>query len=75
MLDYSSYISINSEIRVGKPCIKGTRMAVEDILQWMASGRSQEKILEDFPSLTEEHLRAALSFAAKREAIIKTVVS
>lgn len=50
-------------------------MAVEDILQWMASGRSQEKILEDFPSLTEEHLRAALSFAAKREAIIKTVVS
>lgn len=75
MSDYSSYISINSEIRVGKPCIKGTRMAVEDILQWMASGRSQEKILEDFPSLTEEHLRAALSFAAKREAIIKTVVS
>ncbi len=75
MADYSSYISINSDIRFGKPCMKGTRIAVEDILQWMASGMSQEEIIEDFPSLTKEHLLAALSFAANREAMIKTVVS
>ncbi len=75
MTDYSSYITINSEIRFGKPCIKGTRIAVEDILQWLASGMSHAEIIEDFPSLNEEHILAALSFAAKREVMIKTVVS
>ena len=75
MTDYSSYISINSEIRFGKPCIKGTRIAVEDILQWLASGMSHSEIIEDFPTLNEEQILAALSFAANREAMIKTVVS
>jgi uncharacterized protein (DUF433 family) len=68
-----SYISINSEVRFGKPCIKGTRIAVADILQWMASGMSSEEILNDYPMLQDKHILAALSFAANRESFIKIV--
>ena len=68
-----SYITVNSEVRFGKPCIKGTRIAVTDILQWMASGMSQEEILSDYPILQKDHIRAALSFAANRETFIKTI--
>ena len=71
MNDFLQYISINPDIRFGKPCIKGTRIAVLDILQWLASGMSTPEILEDFPSLQEEHIRAALSFAAHREMLTK----
>jgi uncharacterized protein (DUF433 family) len=62
-----THISINPAIRFGKPCIEGTRITVADILQWLASGMSIPEILEDFPSLKEEHIRAALTFAAHRE--------
>jgi uncharacterized protein (DUF433 family) len=65
MKNFLQYISINPEIRFGKPCIKGTRIAVLDILQWLASGMSTQEVLEDFPSLKEEHIRAALAFAAR----------
>lgn len=75
MTDYSSYISIDPQIRFGKPCIKGTRIAVEDILQWLASGMSHDEIIEDFPSLKKEHILSALAFAANREAMIKMVVN
>jgi len=68
-----SYISINPEIRFGKPCIRGTRIAVTDILQWMASGMSHEEILDDYPTLQDVHIRAALSYAADRESFIKIV--
>ena len=68
-----SYITVNSEIRFGKPCIKGTRIAVTDILQWMASGMSREEILNDYPMLQDNHIRAALSFAADRESFIKII--
>jgi len=68
-----SYITVNSEIRFGKPCIKGTRIAVTDILQWMASGMSREEILNDYPILQDNHIRAALSFAANRESFIKII--
>ena len=71
--EYLQYISIDPSIRFGKPCIKGTRIAISDILQWMASGMSKEEILADFPSLKEEHIRAALFFAAHREEVIKVV--
>lgn len=67
MQELLTRISINQAIRFGKPCIKGTRIAVADILQWLASGMSIPEILEDFPSLKEEHIRAALAFAAHRE--------
>ncbi|MBN8838345.1 MAG: DUF433 domain-containing protein [Sphingobacteriia bacterium] len=71
----ASYISINPEIRFGKPCIKGTRIAIADILQWLASGMSNEEILDNYPSLTIEHIQAALTFAANREAMIKMVAA
>jgi uncharacterized protein (DUF433 family) len=69
------YIDINPEIRFGKPCIKGTRIAVGDILQWLASGMTNEEILEDYPELREAHIFAALQFAANRESFIKMVAA
>jgi uncharacterized protein (DUF433 family) len=68
-----NYISINPEIRFGKPCIIGTRISVADILQWLASGMSQDEIIEDFPQLKKEQIAAALNFAANREAIVKMI--
>ena len=75
MKELSSYISIDPEIRFGKPCIKDTRIAVSDILQWLASGMSHAEILEDYPSLKEDHIRAALMFAANRESMIKIIAA
>jgi len=75
MNELLEYITINPEIRFGKPCIKGTRIAVVDILQWLASGMSVSEIIDDFPSLKEEHIRAALTFSANREACIKIVTA
>ena len=75
MKEISAYISINPEIRFGKPCIKGTRIAVSDILQWLASQMTHAQILEDYPSLKEEHILAALSFAANRESMIKIIAA
>ncbi len=75
MREFSSYIAIDPEIRFGKPCIKGTRITVADILQWLASGMTHAQILEDYPSLKEEHIRAVLSFAANRESIIKIIAA
>ncbi|MEO8148840.1 MAG: DUF433 domain-containing protein [Bacteroidia bacterium] len=49
MKELSSHITINSEIRFGKPCIKGTRISVSDILQWLASGMTNAEILSDYP--------------------------
>ena len=74
MKEYLQYISINPEIRFGKPCIKGTRIAVSDILGWLASGMTYEEILQDYPSLKDEHIKAALSFAANRETMVKIIV-
>ena len=74
MKDYPQYISINPEIRFGKPCITGTRISVADILGWMAAGMTHQQILEDYPSLKEEHLKAALAFAANREAMVKIII-
>jgi uncharacterized protein (DUF433 family) len=75
MKEFSSYISIDPEIRFGKPCIKGTRITIADILQWLASGMSHEQILEDYPLLKEEHILAALAFAANRESMIRIIAA
>ena len=75
MENYLEYISINPNIRFGKPCIKGTRIAISDILQWLASGMTYDEVLEDFPSLTKEHILAALTFAAKREQITRIIAA
>ena len=61
------YIEIDSEKRFGLPCIKGTRISVYDILSMLASGMNNHQIIEDFPELSEEHIKAALLFAADKE--------
>lgn len=75
MKEAAQYISINPTVRFGKPCIIGTRIAISDILQWLASGMTHQEILTDYPSLKEEHIMAALSFAANREFIIKIIAA
>lgn len=67
MHNYAEYISLNAGIRFGKPCIIGTRIAVQDILGWLASGMTNDEIIDDFPELTFDHIRAALAFAADSE--------
>lgn len=68
------YIVVNPDIRFGKPCIEGTRIAVQDILGWLAAGMSFEEIMEDFPELDLLKIRAALAFAAYREMRTKTLL-
>ncbi|MEO6949759.1 MAG: DUF433 domain-containing protein [Ginsengibacter sp.] len=75
MKELSSYITIDPSIRFGKPCIINTRIAISDILQWLASGMSHVEILEDYPSLIENHIRASLMFAANRESMIKIIAA
>lgn len=60
----NNYISINPNIRFGKPCVTGTRISVSDILGWLSTGMSNEEIIADFPELTTEHIQAALAYAA-----------
>jgi uncharacterized protein (DUF433 family) len=66
-VDYSQIITIDPGKRSGKPCIRGLRITVYDVLDYMASGMSQEEILADFPDLTEADIRACLAFAADSE--------
>ena len=73
MKEFVQYISIDPEIRFGKACIKGTRITVSDILNWLASGMTYKDISEDFPSIKKEHINAALMFAAHRETMVKLV--
>ncbi len=75
MKELAIYISIDTTIRFGKPCITGTRIAVSDILQWLASGMDFSEILQDYPSLKEDHIKAALTFAADRESMIKIIAA
>ncbi len=74
-ISWQDYITINPDIRFGKPSIVGTRICVADILSWLASGMSYETILVDFPELKNEHILAALSFAANRENITKIIAA
>ena len=66
MIDYRNYITFNIEMRSGKPCIRGMRITVYDVLEYMASGMTHEEILIDFPYLTKEDLLACLAYAADR---------
>jgi uncharacterized protein (DUF433 family) len=72
-VDLLRYVVIDQEIRFGKPCIRGTRITVGDILQWLSEGMSASEIVDDYPLLQEIHILAALAFAARREELIKTV--
>lgn len=66
-MDYTSFISIEPDKRSGKPCIRGTRMTVTDVLEYLAGGMSPEEIVAEFPDLTLDDIRACLAFAADRE--------
>lgn len=63
-MDYRERITINPDMRGGKPCIRGMRVTVYDVLGYLASGMSHEEILSDFPYLEEKDIRASLAFAA-----------
>lgn len=66
-MEWKHCIIIDPEKRGGKPCIRGLRMTVHDVLEYLASGMSEEEILKDFPDLTREDILACLAFAADRE--------
>jgi len=66
-MDYSKIITIDPGKRSGKPCIRGLRITVYDVLDYLAGGMSEAQILEDFPDLQESDIRACLAFAADRE--------
>lgn len=66
-MNYTEHIHIDPNIRFGKPCIKGTRITVYDVLGWMASGMSIQDIINDFPELNEVNIRACLGYAADKE--------
>lgn len=67
MIDYKDYITIERGKRSGKPCIRGLRITVYDILNMLADGMSYEEIMDDFPKITKEDILACLAFAADRE--------
>jgi uncharacterized protein (DUF433 family) len=66
-MDYSQIITMEAGKRSGKPCIRGLRITVGDVLGYLAAGMAHAEILRDFPYLTEEDIRACLAFAADRE--------
>lgn len=66
-MNYDQVITIEPGKRSGKPCIRGMRLAVSDVLDYLAAGMSIAAILADFPELREEDIRACLAFAADRE--------
>ncbi len=71
--DYTQRITIESGKRSGQPCIRGMRMTVQDVLEYLASGMTNEEILADFPDLEADDLRACLSYAADRERRLRVV--
>lgn len=66
-MSYADIITMELGKRGGKPCIRGLRITVYDVLEYLASGMTHEDILRDFPYLTEQDIRACLAFAADRE--------
>ena len=67
MRDYREIIKINPDVRFGKPCVRNTRISVYDVLSWLASGMTIKEILEDYTELSEEDIKACLSYAADKE--------
>lgn len=71
-MDYRERITFDPDKRGGKPCIRGLRITVYDVLEYLAAGMTEEQILADFPDLTKEDIRAVLMFAAERERRLAT---
>jgi uncharacterized protein (DUF433 family) len=66
-MGWEELISVTPGVRSGKPCVRGTRITVQDVLEYLAAGMTEAQILADFPTLTSESIRAVLAFAAARE--------
>jgi uncharacterized protein (DUF433 family) len=67
IMNLTDRITIEPDKRGGKPCIRGMRISVYDVLDYLASGMSEQEILDDFPDLEADDIRASLAFAAERE--------
>jgi len=74
-VNYQQIITIEPGKRGGKPCIRRMRITVADVLGWLAAGLSHQDILDDYPELTEEDIRACLAYAADREHRCVTVLT
>jgi len=72
-MNYQDYITIEPNKRGGKPCVRGLRITVYEVLEYLASEMTEAQILEDFPDLTHEDLKACIAFAADRERRLLTV--
>ena len=72
-MNYEDHITIEPGKRGGKPCIRGLRITVYDVLDYLASGMTEQEILDDFPDLTLEDIKACLAFAADRERKLVTI--
>lgn len=72
-MDYQKVITIEPGKRGGRPCVRGMRIAVADVLGWLAAGMTHSEIIDDFPELTEEDIRACLEYAADRERRVVTL--
>lgn len=72
-MDYRDYITVEPKKRGGKPCVRGLRITVYEVLEYLASEMTIEEILEDFPDLTREDLKACIAYAADRERRLMTV--
>ena len=72
-IDYRQIITVEPGKRSGKPCIRGLRITVYDVLGWLAAGMSEAEILYDFPDLTAQDIRAVLAFAADRDSLVKVM--
>ena len=74
-MDYSQIITMEPGKRSDKPCIRGTRIIVADVLEYLASGMTYAEMLADFPQLSESDILACLAFAADRERKMDTVAA
>ena len=75
LLNYQQLITLEPGKRGGKPCIRGMRVTVSDVLGWLAAGMSHQEIIDDYPELTEQDIRACLAYAADRERRAMTVLT
>ena len=72
-MEWEQRIIVNPDVCSGKPCIKGTRITVYDVLEYLAGGMTEAQLLSDFPDLATEDIRASLAFAAARERRVSSV--
>jgi len=74
-MNYSALITVEPGKRGGKPCVRGMRISVGDVLGWLAAGMTTMEIIHDYPELTAEDIRACLAYAADRENLVLTVAA